>query len=97
VPTLRKVGKAVGILGGGLTGTSNVSFNGTSATFTVVSDTCPTATVPSGATTGVVSLTTPGGALTSNQNFRAKPVILSLSRPAVRRAEILKSHQPGNA
>ena len=79
VPTLRKVGKAVGILGGGLTGTSNVSFNGTSATFTVVSDTYLTATVPSEATTGVVTVTTPSGTLTSNQNFRVKPVILSFS------------------
>jgi hypothetical protein len=61
------------ILGGGLTGTSNVSFNGTSATFTEVSDTYLKATVPSGATTGFVTVTTPSGRLTSNQQFRVKP------------------------
>jgi len=67
-----KVGRVIGILGEGLTGTSNVSFNGTSATFTVFSDTYLTTTVPSGATTGFVKVTTPGGALTSSQEFRVK-------------------------
>jgi uncharacterized repeat protein (TIGR03803 family) len=73
LPTSGKVGKVVGILGGGLTGTSAVSFNGTPATFTVVSDTYLKGTVPSGATTGFVTVTTPGGTLTSNQEFRIKP------------------------
>lgn len=73
VPTTGKVGKAVGILGGGLRGTSNVSFNGTPATFTVVSNTYLKTKVPSGATTGFVTVTTPGGTLTSNQQFRVEP------------------------
>jgi hypothetical protein len=30
-------------------------------------------TVPSGATTGFVTVTTPGGTLTSNKPFRVKP------------------------
>ena len=59
------------ILGQGLTGTTGVTFNGIAATsFKVVSDTCMTAVVPSGATTGKVVVTTPGGTLTSNVSFR---------------------------
>jgi len=64
------VGKTIEILGQGLSGTTNVAFNGTSATFTVVSDTYLSATVPTGATTGFVTVTTPTGTLTSNVIFR---------------------------
>jgi hypothetical protein len=63
----------------GFTGTTNVSFNGASASFTVVSDTYLTATVPSGATTGFVNVTTPGGTLKSNRMFLVTPTILSFS------------------
>jgi hypothetical protein len=66
-----KVGQSAQILGQGLTGTTSVTFNGVPATsFKVVKDTYMTAVVPSGATTGKVVVTTPGGALTSNVNFR---------------------------
>jgi hypothetical protein len=66
-----KVHQAAQILGQGLTGTTNVTFNGVAASsFSVVSDTFMTAVVPSGATTGSVVVTTPGGALTSNVSFR---------------------------
>ena len=66
-----KTGNNAQILGEGLTGTTSVTFNGVPATsFTVVNDTYMTAVVPSGATTGKVVVTTPGGALTSNVNFR---------------------------
>ena len=65
-----KVGSTGGILGQGLTGTTVVSLNGIPANFTVVSDTCLTATVPAGASTGYVTVTTPTGVLTSNVPFR---------------------------
>jgi hypothetical protein len=68
-----KVGKTVEILGQGFTGTTAVSFNGTVATFKVVSDTFLTAVVPSGAKTGSVTVTTPNGALTSNKKFYVLP------------------------
>ena len=68
-----KVGTSVNILGQGFTGTTNVSFNGTSASFAVVSDTFMTATIPTGATLGFVTVTTPGGVLKSNQKFKVKP------------------------
>ena len=69
-----KVGKTIGILGQGFTGTTGVSFGGTpAATFKVVSATYLTATVPVGAHSGVVRVTTPGGTLASNKNFLVLP------------------------
>jgi uncharacterized repeat protein (TIGR03803 family) len=73
VASAAKVGGTAEILGQGFTGTTGVSFNGTAASFTVVSDTYITATVPTGATTGSVTVTTPGGTLTSNVPFRVLP------------------------
>jgi uncharacterized repeat protein (TIGR03803 family) len=68
-----KVGRPLQVLGQGLTGTTAVSFNGVSATsFRVMSDTYMVAVVPSGASTGPVVVTVPGGALTSNKNFIVK-------------------------
>jgi uncharacterized protein (TIGR03437 family) len=57
------------ILGNGLTGSTSVTFNGVEAEFTVESDTYIKATVPAGATTGVVSVVTPTGTLKSNPQF----------------------------
>jgi hypothetical protein len=81
VPSLSsgKVGKTIQILGLGFTGTTNVSFNGVSVTFAVVSDTYLTAVVRSGATTSCMTVTTPGGTLTSNKIFRVTPGILSFN------------------
>jgi uncharacterized repeat protein (TIGR03803 family) len=64
-----RVGQTGSILGQGFTGTTSVSLNGMSASFTVVSDTFIRATVPLGATTGYVTVTTPSGTLTSNVPF----------------------------
>jgi uncharacterized repeat protein (TIGR03803 family) len=65
------VGSSVQILGQGLTGATGVTFNGVaSSSFAIVSDTYMTAVVPTGATTGAVAVTTPGGTLTSNVSFR---------------------------
>jgi hypothetical protein len=64
-----KVGTTVGILGQGFEGTTAVSFNGIRANFTVRSETFLRATVPVGATTGFITVTTPSGALTSNLAF----------------------------
>lgn len=68
-----KVGETHGILGQGFTGTTAVSFNGTAATFTIVSDTYLTATIPEGATSGFVMVTTPSGTLKSNKKFMIRP------------------------
>jgi uncharacterized repeat protein (TIGR03803 family) len=73
------VGQSEQILGQGFTGTTGISFNGIPAKFTVKSDTYLTATVPAGASTGVVTVTTPSGTLTSNQTFRVVPQIKSFT------------------
>jgi hypothetical protein len=64
-----KAGQTVQILGTGLTGATSVDFGSGSAAFTVVSDTYMAATIPNNATTGVVTVTTPSGTLTSNRSF----------------------------
>lgn len=73
-PAAARVGGTIGILGNNLTGATNVTLNGTMATtFTVVRDTLIKATVPVGATTGYVTVTTPGGTLVSNVPFQVIP------------------------
>ena len=76
-PTSARVGKPVKILGTNLTGATSVSFNGAAAVFTVVSGTLIKTTVPVGATTGKVQVTTPSGTLTSNVNF----VVAAVPKP----------------
>jgi hypothetical protein len=70
VSTSGRVGKTIEILGQGFRGTTGVSFNGTAATFRVISGTYLTATIPGGATTGFVTVTTPTHNLKSNKKFR---------------------------
>ncbi|MGP0018593.1 MAG: choice-of-anchor tandem repeat GloVer-containing protein [Candidatus Sulfotelmatobacter sp.] len=69
-PTNGSAGTAVTILGNHLLGSTSVIFNHTVATFEVVSDTEITATVPTGATTGPVAVTTADGTLKSKVPFR---------------------------
>ncbi len=73
LPAAGGVGRTIDVLGQGFKGTTGVSFNGTPAKFEVSSDTYLTATVPAGATDGFVTVTTPGGTLTSNKEFLVKP------------------------
>jgi uncharacterized repeat protein (TIGR03803 family) len=70
VPVSAKVGAGVKILGNSLPGATSVTFNGSAATFHVVSATEITTTVPAGATTGTLQVTTPSGTLSSNVGFR---------------------------
>jgi uncharacterized repeat protein (TIGR03803 family) len=72
-PRFGKVGWTIGILGNNLLGTTGVTFNGTPATFTVISNTFLNATVQSGTTTGTIQVLTPGGTLSSNGVFRILP------------------------
>jgi hypothetical protein len=72
-PASGKVGKSVILLGTNLTGATSVTFNGTPATFTALSSTEISTTVPAGATTGPVQMVTPTGTLTSNVPFRVIP------------------------
>jgi hypothetical protein len=69
-PTIGKSGTSVVITGSNFTNVSQVSFNGTvQPTYTVNSPTQITTTVPSGATTGTISITTIAGTATSSSSI----------------------------
>ena len=69
-PTVGPVGTSVTLTGTNFTGATKVAFNGTAApTYSVISATQITATVPSGATTGTIAVTTPVGTGTSTASF----------------------------
>ena len=72
-PTSAKVGQKVTISGGHFVGTTRVTFNGKSATFTVKSTNTVTATVPTGATSGPITVTNAGGSTTSTASFTVAP------------------------
>lgn len=69
-PAAGKVGAGINILGTILSGATSVTFNGTAATFTVVSPSLITTTVPAGATSGEVKVIKPHGTVQSNVPFR---------------------------
>ncbi|HEX3800316.1 MAG TPA: DNA/RNA non-specific endonuclease [Verrucomicrobiae bacterium] len=68
-PTSGAVGTSVTINGTGFTNVASVTFNGTAATFSVVSSIKITATVPSGATSGTIAVIAAGGIATSSTSF----------------------------
>jgi large repetitive protein len=69
-PTSGSEGDTVTITGSHFSGATEVDFNGTPATtFSVDSDTQITATVPTGATTGKITVTRPHGSGTSSGDF----------------------------
>ena len=78
-PASGKVGASVVVNGANFTGATAVTFNGTSAVFTVNSAIKITATVPAGATSGKIGVTTPAGSATSAANFSVAPTVNSFS------------------
>jgi hypothetical protein len=68
-PTHGPVGTTVVILGSGLSHVTAVSFNGSPALYTIVTDSDVRATVPTGSTSGPISVTTPAGTATSASVF----------------------------
>ena len=67
--TLGPVGTLVTIFGASFFNVTNVSFNASAATFTVISPEEIRATVPTGATTGPIRVSTPDGTAVSATNF----------------------------
>ena len=79
-PTFGPVGTGVTITG--FTGATAVSFNGVAATFTVSPSGTITTTVPAGATTGPITVTTPGsGPMLTTTRFTVTPAITSFAPP----------------
>jgi uncharacterized repeat protein (TIGR03803 family) len=70
---LGPIGTTLGIFGQGFTTATAVEFNGTTASFTVVSDTYLEVTIPVGATVGYVTVAEPSGTLKSAVKFTPKP------------------------
>jgi hypothetical protein len=76
------VGTSVVITGTNFHDATGVDFNGTSASFTVNSDTQITATVPSGATTGLVHVSNQSGSGASPSNFIVAQMYVNTGTPA---------------
>jgi hypothetical protein len=93
-PTSGRTGTAVTITGTAFTGATAVRFGGVRASFVFNSATQITATVPVGAVTGKISVTTPGGTGTSAMNFTVVPtfhprsISISLRRHLVVRGTV---------
>ncbi len=68
-PTSGAVGSSVTITGTNFTGATSVTFNGQSASFSVVTSTQINATVPNCSSSGTISVTTAGGTANSSGSF----------------------------
>jgi len=80
-PAAGAPGTAVTLRGAGFIAATTVAFLGTPAVFTVVSDSVITTTVPDGARTGPVIVTTPTATQESEDDFTVAPVLASFSPP----------------
>ena len=79
-PVSGLVGTTVTLIGTDLTGATEVAFHGTAATvFSVDNASQITATVPAGATTGTIAVTTPGGTAVSAASFTVTAPAVSLT------------------
>lgn len=81
-PTMGAPGTVVTITGTNFPGSTDVRFNGASASFVIDSPTQITATVPAGATNGPISITNPEGTGASQALFYLPPVLSSFSPSA---------------
>jgi hypothetical protein len=77
-PASGTAGTAVTIGGSNFTGATNVAFNGVAASFSNVTDTTLSATVPAGALSGPISVSTPSGLATSTNSFLVPTVSVVL-------------------
>lgn len=68
-PASGAVGSTIGVTGTNFTGTTSVLLGSTPLTYSIISDTNISATVPVGAATGAVTVTNPSGSATSSTAF----------------------------
>jgi hypothetical protein len=101
-PSSGPVGTSVSINGTNLNGATSVTFDGTPAGFSVNGSTQINTTVPGGATTGKIEVTTPNGSVKSATNFvvtsSASPTITSFNPtfgPVGTSVTIIGSHFTG--
>lgn len=86
VPISGPIGTVVVVTGSNFTGATDVTFNGVSAiTFTVDADSQITVTVPVGATTGKIAVTTAIGTGTSTDDFTITAAIAPSAGGGVRK------------
>ncbi|HKR86227.1 MAG TPA: IPT/TIG domain-containing protein, partial [Terriglobales bacterium] len=78
-PTFGPAGTVVTITGTNFTGATAVSFNGVAATFIEGPPGTLTTTVPAGATTGPITITTARGPLVTTTRFTITPAITSFA------------------
>jgi hypothetical protein len=82
-PAAGPVGTTVTLTGADLDTTTQVTFGGRVAAFTVTSPSQVIATVPAGATSGPIMVTTPGGTATSPGSFTVTvPPTITIATPA---------------
>ena len=74
LPASGQVGSNVQLLGQGFFGATGVSFNGVPTGFSTIYDTYMVAPVPTGATSGYITVTTATGTLTSDKPFIVTPL-----------------------
>ena len=75
-PTSGATNTSVVITGTNLDSTTNVTFNGTSASFNIDSPSQVTATVPMGATSGHIGVASLGGSIATSSNFTVNSSLL---------------------
>jgi hypothetical protein len=73
-PTSAGVHSTITVTGTNFIGVTSVKLNGMSAAYSVVSQTTLVFTVPQGATSGTVTVTTPGGTATSGSSVTVLPL-----------------------
>jgi uncharacterized repeat protein (TIGR01451 family) len=78
-PTNGVVGSSVVVTGANFFAIAEVLFNTAASTFTVTASNRLTAVVPTNATTGPLTISTPGGVVISTNNFRVMPNITGFS------------------
>ncbi len=96
-PTSGPVGGTIILAGTDFSGATKVTFNNVAATFTVNSATKITATVPRGATSGKIAVTTLAGTATSVNSFKVtpKPTPTRSGRPSSRSTSLAGTGSTG--